>query len=86
MTEARMPEAELIESQMIGATVRVLVNGQPATFPADTTLGAVITHVRPSRTGIAASVGDAVVPRAEWDSRPLRDGDEIEILTAVQGG
>jgi sulfur carrier protein len=31
-------------------------------------------------------VGDSVVPRAEWDSRPLREGDEVEILTAVQGG
>jgi len=46
----------------------------------------VIVRIRPSRSGIAASVGDAVIPRAEWDSRPLRDGDKIEILTAVQGG
>jgi sulfur carrier protein len=67
-------------------SVRVVVNGQPETFPADATLGAVITRIRPSRTGIAASVGDSVVPRAEWDSWPLREGDEIEILTAVQGG
>ena len=71
---------------MTVASVRVIVNGQPETFPADTTLGTVITRIRPSRTGIAASVGDAVVPRGEWDSRPLREGDEIEILTAVQGG
>jgi sulfur carrier protein len=71
---------------MTDTHVRVLVNGQPETFPADTTLGALITHIRPSRTGIAASVGDCVVPRAEWDSRPLSEGDEIEILTAVQGG
>lgn len=67
-------------------SVQITLNGQPETFPADTTLGAVIARIRPSRTGIAASVGDAVVPRAEWDSRPLREGDEIEILTAVQGG
>jgi sulfur carrier protein len=69
-----------------GVPVRITVNGQAETFPADTTLGAVITRLRPERTGIAAAIGDAVVPRAEWDSRPLRDGDEVEILTAVQGG
>ncbi len=67
-------------------SVQVTLNGQLETFPADTTLGALIAHIRPSRTGIAASVGDTVVPRAEWDSRPLCEGDEIEILTAVQGG
>jgi sulfur carrier protein len=66
--------------------VRVIVNGQTETFPADTTLGAVITRLRPERSGIAAAIGDAVVPRAEWDSRSLREGDQVEILTAVQGG
>jgi len=69
-----------------GGPVRIIVNGQEETFPADTTLGAVITRLRPERTGIAAAIGDCVVPRAEWDSRPLCDGDEVEILTAVQGG
>ena len=71
---------------MTATSVRVMVNGQPESFPVDTTLGAVIMRIRPSRTGIAASVGDAVVPRAEWDSTLLCEGDEIEILTAVQGG
>ena len=66
--------------------VRITVNGRAEILPADTTLGTVITRLSPSRTGIAAAVGDTVVPRAEWDSRPLRDGDEVEILTAVQGG
>ncbi len=71
---------------MTGQVVRVIVNGEPQTFPQGTTLDAVIADVTPSRTGIAAAVGDAVVPRAEWAGRLLRDGDEIEILTAVQGG
>lgn len=69
-----------------GAAVRVTVNGRVEFLPADTTLGAVITRLRPARAGIAAAVGDTVVPRAEWDSRPLVDGDEVEILSAVQGG
>lgn len=71
---------------MSARSVRVVINGQAEVLPADTTLGAVITRLRSSRTGIAAAVGDEVVPRTEWDSRPLRDGDEVEILTAVQGG
>ncbi len=66
--------------------IRVVVNGQAESYPADTTLGAVVSRLRPSRMGVAVAVGDDVVPRAEWDVRQLRDGDEIEILTAVQGG
>lgn len=71
---------------MTATSICVVVNGQPESFPADTTLGAVVSRLRPSRTGIAVAIGDDVVPRAEWDSRQLCDGDEIEILTAVQGG
>jgi sulfur carrier protein len=71
---------------MTSTPIRVVVNGQPESYAADTTLGAVVSRLRPSRTGIAVAVGDDVVPRAEWDSRQLRDGDQIEILTAVQGG
>jgi sulfur carrier protein len=36
--------------------------------------------------GVAAAVNDEVVRRAAWDSTVLADGDQIEILTAVQGG
>ena len=36
--------------------------------------------------GVAAAVNDEVVRRAAWDSTLLADGDQIEILTAVQGG
>lgn len=36
--------------------------------------------------GVAVAVGDDVVPRADWDTRHVREGDAVEIVTAVQGG
>jgi len=27
-----------------------------------------------------------VVPRGSWAGTPLRDGDQVEVVTAVQGG
>jgi len=38
------------------------------------------------RLGVAAAVGGAVVPRGRWGSRRIAAGEEIEIVTAVQGG
>jgi sulfur carrier protein len=32
------------------------------------------------------AVNGEVVPRHRWPATPLRDGDAVEILTAVQGG
>ena len=36
--------------------------------------------------GIAVAVNGGIVPRAEWPTFTLHDGDSVEVLTAVQGG
>lgn len=47
-------------------------------------LGARLGHPPPS--GIAVAVNGEVVPRATWPVVVLRDGDVVEVVTAVQGG
>ena len=37
-------------------------------------------------TGIAVAVNNRMIPRAEWDSFALSDGDNILIIKAVCGG
>ena len=37
-------------------------------------------------TGIAIAVNNRMVPRSEWDSYTLREGDSILIIKAVCGG
>jgi sulfur carrier protein len=36
--------------------------------------------------GVAVAVRGEVVPRGEWPTTPLRDGDRVEVLSAIQGG
>ncbi|WGY03080.1 sulfur carrier protein ThiS [Nocardioides sp. QY071] len=36
--------------------------------------------------GVAVAVNEEVVPRGEWPSWRLADGDVVEVVTAVQGG
>jgi sulfur carrier protein len=36
--------------------------------------------------GVAVAVNRAVVPRDRWDQVSLRDGDVVDVVTAVQGG
>ena len=38
------------------------------------------------KLGVAAAVGGVVVPRSQWGARTLLAGDEVEVVTAVQGG
>jgi sulfur carrier protein len=37
-------------------------------------------------TGVAAAVNGEVVPRRSWPAMLVRDGDRVEVVTAVQGG
>jgi sulfur carrier protein len=36
--------------------------------------------------GVAVAVDGEVVPRAEWESRALSEGENVEVVRAVQGG
>ncbi|MEV7595753.1 sulfur carrier protein ThiS, partial [Streptomyces sp. NPDC089922] len=47
---------------------------------------ALVATLTPSRSGVAAAVNEAVVPRSAWPVTMLGDGDRVEVLTAVQGG
>jgi len=42
--------------------------------------------VDPTARFLAVAVNGAVVRRAEWPSRPLAAGDDIEIVRPLQGG
>jgi len=36
--------------------------------------------------GVAVALNGTVVPRAQWATTALRDGDVVEIVRAMQGG
>jgi sulfur carrier protein len=42
--------------------------------------------LEPERSGIAAAVNGEVVPRSQWPVHELKDGDVVEVITAMQGG
>ena len=64
----------------------VIVNGEPLEFSGS--VADLVEHRLGdrSRPGIAVAVEQRVVPRGDWESRPLRPGERVEIVTAVQGG
>lgn len=36
--------------------------------------------------GIAVAVNSSIIPKSKWDETIINENDEIEIVTAVQGG
>lgn len=64
----------------------ITVNGAPRQLSDGTTLADLLESLVRSTRGSAAAVDGEVVPRGSWRTWTLRDGQAVELLTAVQGG
>ncbi len=62
------------------------LNGRAREVATGTSVAELIVELTGSARGSAAVVDGAVVPRSEWPSCTLRDGQRVELITAVQGG
>ncbi len=67
----------------------ITVNGETRSDVADgTTVDGLLDLLDlPHRDrGVAVAVAAEVVPRTSWATTVLSDGDQVEVLVAVQGG
>jgi sulfur carrier protein len=67
-------------------SVRVRLNGEPRELPDGSTVAEAVAELTAAATGVAAAVNGDVVRRGSWTVTPLADGDQVEVVTAVQGG
>lgn len=68
--------------------MRIVLNGEPRDLPDGATVAEAVdaSGVPASRDGVAVAVEGEVVPRGRWAEQPLRGGEQVEVLRAVQGG
>jgi sulfur carrier protein len=68
--------------------MNVILNGDPAELRAEATVADAVAAagLEAAGRGVAVAVEGEVVPRGEWDSRRLLDGESVEVVRAVQGG
>ncbi len=66
--------------------MQVIINGQPHETAGGLSLAQAVAVLTSASAGVAAAVNGAVIRRTAWDTTTLADGDEVEVLTAVQGG
>lgn len=67
------------------SALEVQVNGTARQLPAGTTVAELVAALA-SAQGVAVAVDGEVVPRSRWGEHRLAGGEQIEIVTAVQGG
>jgi sulfur carrier protein len=66
--------------------MQVVINGKPHLVEPGLRLSEAVALLTAAPAGVAAAVNGDMVRRADWQSTELADGDQVEVLTAVQGG
>jgi len=68
--------------------VRIELNGEVRELAGAPTVAdaALASGADTEGRGVAVAVDGEVVPRAEWEATPLREGQSVEVLAAIQGG
>jgi sulfur carrier protein len=69
--------------------VKLTVNGEAREVPAGTTVAELLKRAGiagDGRRGMAIAVDAEVVPRSAWEDTELSDGQQVELLRAIQGG
>ena len=66
----------------------VELNGEPVELPegASVALAVECLGAGEGRGGVAVAVDGEVVPRSQWESTELADGQNVEVVGAIQGG
>ncbi|MEZ2388947.1 sulfur carrier protein ThiS [bacterium RCC_150] len=78
--------------------MNIKLNGVDHSLTDDASVSTLVSHITgraldPSgqardgrKIGVAVARNSEVVPRSQWAATALAEGDELEIVTAVQGG
>jgi sulfur carrier protein len=66
--------------------MKIIVNGDPIDNRDGLTVGGLLEDLRISRERVAVEIGLAIVPKADYDTHALREGDKVEIVQFVGGG
>lgn len=65
--------------------MQVVINGKSTPLSGIATVRELLARLE-LRGRVAVEINAAIVPQSEFESRPLRDGDRIEIVQAIGGG
>jgi len=66
--------------------MRLTVNGDQIELPAPATLATLAARLELAGQRVAFEVNGTIVPRSQRDAHALREGDRVEVVTAIGGG
>lgn len=66
--------------------IDIFLNGERVKLEVATTLAAALKHWGYNRESIATALNETFIPRDLYNSTQVKNGDSIEVVSAMQGG
>ncbi|WBM70444.1 sulfur carrier protein ThiS [Buttiauxella sp. WJP83] len=66
--------------------MRIHFNDEPMQCAGNLTLEKLLEQLRVLKPGIALAINQTIVPREQWETHLLNDGDQILLFQAIAGG
>jgi thiamine biosynthesis protein ThiS len=66
--------------------MKLQINGETRDFPGQLTLAALVEQLGMKPDRVAVELNLEIVPRAQWESVQLKEGDKLEVVHFVGGG
>jgi thiamine biosynthesis protein ThiS len=69
-----------------GKTIRIVLNGEPRRVPEGLNVGGLLKYLEIDGQKVAVELNRAIVHKPDWDSAPVHDGAQVEVVWFVGGG
>jgi thiamine biosynthesis protein ThiS len=66
--------------------MKLFINGEERTLEAPLTLTSLLSHLNMKSDRVAVELNLGIVPRDQWTTTALAEGDRLEIVHFVGGG
>jgi sulfur carrier protein len=83
---ARATRARINSLDFRAAMIALIINGEPRRFEVNLTVSELIERLELAGKRVALERNGEIVPRGNFGSERLADGDRLEIVVAVGGG
>ena len=74
------------QDPQLASKITIRLNGEPYVIEGDARLTTLIDVLKMKPTRIAAELNRVIIPKADYASITLREGDDLELINFVGGG
>ncbi len=67
---------------------KIILNGEEKEIPRELTVMELLNElgIKFREIGLAVAINEVVVPKSEYNTRKVKDGDKVEVVQLVGGG